>query len=42
MTPPPVGLLDYHLLLLPLHKDQPESRDGKENGVHDTKGKRGF
>ena len=42
MTPPPVGLLHYHLLLLPLHKDQPESRNGKEDGIHDAECPRGF
>ena len=42
MTPPPVGLLNDHLLLLPLHKDQKEGRDGKEDAVHDAEGKRGF
>ena len=42
MTSPPIGLLDHHLLLLPLHEEQPESRDGKEDGIHDAECKRGF
>ena len=42
VTPPPVSLLDHDLLLLPLHKDQKEGRNGKEDGIHDAEGKRGF
>ena len=37
MASPPVCLLDHHLLLLPLHKDQPKRRDRKQNRVHDPK-----
>ena len=41
MTPPPISLLDHHvlLLLLPLHKHQPKRRNRKQDNVHNPKRK---
>lgn len=39
MTTPPISLLNHHLLLRPIHKQQPERRHGKKDTVHNPKRK---
>lgn len=36
MTAPPVGLLDHHILLLSMHEQQKERRDGEEDAIYDA------
>lgn len=41
MAPPPISLLNHHLLLFPLptHEQQQEARNSKEDAVHDPERK---
>jgi hypothetical protein len=36
MATPPIGLLDHNILLLSMHKQQKERRDGEEDAVYDA------
>jgi len=40
MATPPVSLLDYNLLVLSMHEQQEERRDGEEDAIYDAKCKR--
>lgn len=42
MATPPIGLLDHNILLLSVHEQQKERRDGEEDAVYDAECKGGL